>query len=139
MDTSRRPVILYPSDRQIVRINKIQIDSKGGMFVPPFNLREEGSLDLILYAISEPVYNTEPFPSVYNKAAALAWKIIVGHIFHDGNKRTGLLAGLALMHINRKPVHVTQDQLVDVALLVAKSYKNGYTLDDFAAWFYKHA
>jgi death on curing protein len=139
MDASRRHVIQYPTVRQIIRINQIQIDLKGGMFVPPFNLREEGGLALILDSISEPIYGTEPFPSIYNKAAALTWKIIVGHVFYDGNKRTAMLAGMALMHINHKPLRVTQEQIVNTAMQVAESYKNGYTTNDLSAWFFQHS
>lgn len=140
MDAPGRPLIIYPSARQIVRINQIQLELKGGLpFVPPFNLRRAGSLDSILYQISEPVYATHPFPSVYHKAAGLAWKIITGHVFHDGNKRTGMHAGLAMLRINHKTILVTDDELVDAALAVAESYRNDFTVDDLTAWLYWHA
>ena len=72
MDPTRRLIIHYPSEQQIVRINQIQIKSKGGLpFVPPFNYREGGPpLSLILDTISEPLYGVELYLGVSNKAAA---------------------------------------------------------------------
>lgn len=87
MDTSGNSVILYPSCAQVLEMNKQLIDLKGGTYSPPFNLHSPGSVDLILDTIQEEIFNIEMYPGLYKKVAILIWKIIVGHIFTDGNKR----------------------------------------------------
>lgn len=138
MDPTRRLIIQYPSEQQIVRINQIQIKLKGGLpFVPPFNYRDGGPpLSLILDTISEPLYGVEPYLGICNKAAALAWKIIEGHVFNDANKRTGMHAGIVLTKINHKPISTTSADVVDIALKVA----NGRcTVEELGIWFFRRA
>lgn len=138
MDRARRQVITYPSEQQIVRINKIQIETKGGRpFEPPFNYRDKNlTVGLILDTISETLYGTELYLSVYNKAAALAWKINAEHVFNDANKRTGTLAGLALLNLNYKPIRATSSELIDMALQVAE---RRCTIEELGVWLYRHA
>jgi death-on-curing family protein len=123
---------------QIVRINKIQIELKGGLpFVPPFNYRPDApTINLILDTISETIYGTELYLSVYNKAAALAWKINQGQAFNDANKRTGTLAGLALLNLNHKPVRASDSELVDIAVEVGTGR---CTIEELGVWLFKHA
>jgi death-on-curing protein len=56
------------------------------------------------------------------------------HIFHDGNKRTGL--GSALLFLEKNNVvlndNVTQKQLIRFALLVAHCKS---TIEEIAEWF----
>jgi death-on-curing protein len=122
---------------QIVRINRIQLELKGGLpFVPPFNYRPDGpTLDLILDTISEPVFGTEFYLGVCNKAAALAWKITSEHVFNDANKRTGMHAGIALVRINQHRVYASTAEIIDVAVLVGTGQ---CTAEELGVWFFKH-
>lgn len=135
MDAPGRSLIQWPSVNQILRINRIQIDMKGGLYVPPFNLRVENALESILYELREPVFGEYPFPSLFHKAAGLTWRISTRHIFHDGNKRTGMAAGIAMLHLNRHVVRASEDEIVDVALRIAQSR---IAEEDLVAWFYRH-
>lgn len=139
MDASGRSLIQWPSVNQILRINRIQIDLKGGLYVPPFNLREENALESILYELREPVFGEYPFPSLFHKAAGLTWRISTRHIFWDGNKRTGMAAGMAMLRINQYKVHTTEGEIVNVALRIARARILGYTEEDLVAWFFRHA
>ena len=76
------------------------------------------------------------YVSPYYKAAALMWKIIEGHVFNDANKRTGSLAGLALLNLNQIPMRITSPEIVDIAVRVAQ---DAYTIDELGEWFYRHA
>ena len=82
------------------------------------------------------MYGTELYLSVYNKAAALAWKINAEHLFNDGNKRTGTLAGLALLNLNHKPIRATSAELIDIALQVAEGK---CTIEELGVWLFKRA
>jgi death-on-curing protein len=51
------------------------------------------------------------YPSVLMKAAAIAESIIINHPFVDGNKRTGLLAMLAILEENKIAINVINNEL----------------------------
>ena len=116
-------MILYPSTRLVCFINKRQIERHGGSDTSPNNLRVEGAIDLFLEIIQVRVFGTDPFPTLYEKVAALTWKIITEHPFYDGNKRTGMATALTFLKMNDRQIHVTEDELVEVALQIATSTK----------------
>jgi len=61
--------------------------------------RDESMLES---AIARPfqTFGGEPlYPTVYEKAAAIAQSIIINHPYIDGNKRTGLLAMIAMLEV----------------------------------------
>lgn len=62
----------------------------------------------------EPLYTT-----LYEKAAAIGWRIIVGHVFHDGNKRTGMEACRIFLDLNGYTMHMDRG-VIDTALKIAK-------------------
>ena len=61
----------------------------------------------------------DKYPSLIDKAAALAWWIIKGHIFNDGNKRTGMQAAIELLEINEATAHFDSESIVEIAIEVA--------------------
>ena len=138
MDTTRRQVIQYPSEKQIARINQIQIELKGGLpFVPPFNYRPQApTIPLILDTISEMIFGVELYVSLCNKAAALAWKINEGQVFNDANKRTGMSAAIAMMKINQQRIHASTTEIVDISIAVGTGR---CTAEELGVWFFRHA
>ena len=75
----------------IVEINRRMISHFGGIFFQgDDNLANRGSLEYVLAEIYGSLYGQELYPDIFQKAGLIAWRIIVGHIFHDGNKRTGM-------------------------------------------------
>jgi death-on-curing protein len=85
------------------------------------NVCNRSSLIYILDAIQNPIFGFDRFPSLVEKAAALCWWIIEGHIFNDGNKRTGMQAGIELLEINGTITHFNPQSLVDIATDVARA------------------
>ena len=84
------------SAEAIKRLHDIAIREYGGT---PGVLHE----DLLLSAANRPDSgwgDSEFFPTLYDKAAALAEAIINFHVFVDGNKRTALLAASAMLQLN---------------------------------------
>jgi len=65
---------------------------------------------------SEPIY-----PEVHHKAGVYLFNIISGHIFTDGNKRTGLDACLLFLEFNGYQLNekITNEILTDFVISVA--------------------
>jgi death-on-curing protein len=78
---------------EIVEINRRMIESFGGIFFSgDRNLANPGSLEHALEEIQTTLFDQELYPTLFEKAAVIGWRIIAGYIFHDGNKRTGMEA-----------------------------------------------
>ena len=104
----------------ICRINKEWIERYGGRYVAvDSNLRSRASLEYIIEAIQYPIFGYEQFPSLFDKAGALAWWIIEGHIFWDGNKRTGMQSLIELLELNWMTTIFDSDSTITIALSVA--------------------
>jgi len=93
--------VVYPTLEQICQVNRRMIDEFGGSFIPPYNVRNLESLLYILDAIGNPVFGHSIYPSLKEKAAALAFHIISRHVFYDGNKRTAVHTAWEFLRANR--------------------------------------
>lgn len=92
----------------------------GGRYVvADNNFGGTSSLQYILDTIQHPIYGVDKYPSLIDKAAALAWWIIEGHIFNDGNKRTGMQAAIELLEINGATTHFDSESIVAIAIETA--------------------
>lgn len=104
----------------ICRINKEWIERYGGRYVAvDNNLRSRASLEYILGAIQYQIFGYDRFPTLVDKAAALAWWIIAGHMFWDGNKRTGMQSAIELLELNGVTTSFDVDSTIQIALAVA--------------------
>lgn len=83
------------------------------------NLLNPGTLDYLVEMVKDDRY----CPSIYDKAAFYAYKIICGHVFNDGNKRTGISSMLFFLESNgaSKPDDLTDDEIIDIALSLAEN------------------
>jgi len=78
------------------------------------------------------VFNYEPFPTPTLKVAALIESIITTHPFLDGNKRTAMRLGLALLEFNFRRIGTPSDAEIEaIAVGVAEGT---VTLSDIAQW-----
>jgi death-on-curing protein len=114
----------------IVEINRRMIDRFGGFFVGDENLANPGSLGHVLEEIQGSVFGHDPYPTLIEKAAAIGWRIIVRHVFHDGNKRTGMEACRLFLEINGYRMHIDHD-VVRMALDIAT---HGVQFGGFVHW-----
>jgi len=46
------------------------------------------------------MFGEQLYPTIFDKAGVYFYNIIANHVFSDGNKRTGLEAGLIFLKIN---------------------------------------
>ena len=114
----------------LVILNRRAVLIGGGMS----GVRDRARLE---YAVDRPflVFNDQPlYPPHQAKAAALMEIIIRDHAFVDGNKRTGLLAGAALLRIlSGRRLYVTKQESVRTCLAVESGKIQTAAL---AAWLY---
>jgi death on curing protein len=90
----------YLQKEEIIFINRKTIERHGGNFVPPFNILNENPLDYVVDAVSAEMFGEPLYPEIWDKAAVYFHSIITGHIFQDGNKRTGLESAIAFLKLN---------------------------------------
>jgi len=115
----------------VVEINRRMIDEFGGFFVgADSNLANPGSLDHVLQEIQGSLFGHESYPTVIEKAAAIGWRIIAGHVFHDGNKRTGMEACRQFLELNGYRMRIDRG-VVCMALEIARKEVDS---SKFADW-----
>lgn len=104
----------------ICEINRDWVQRYGGRYIDvDKNLHNRASLEYILAAIQYPVFGYDRFPTLIDKASALAWWIVEGHVFNDGNKRTGMQSAIELLELNGAMTHFNVDIVVEIPLAVA--------------------
>lgn len=112
--------MIYLTLDHICEFNRYTIARYGGLYIAKDkNLRNRNSLEYILVAIEQPIFGHELFPTLIDKAAALAWWIIEGHVYYDGNKRTGMQAAMLLLRINDEIPLFDNNTLVEVSVAIA--------------------
>jgi len=126
--------VAYPSIEQIAEVNRQMIEFAGGSFFPPDNLRNRNSLEYILAAIMYPIAGHELFPTMKEKAAALAHQIITAHVFYDGNKRTGIHIAWEFLRSNGVEIYL-DETVVNIAEALAN---NSADRDDLLVWLHSH-
>lgn len=115
----------------IVAINRRMILEFGGEpLTPGDNTVNPSSLHFALGTLQGDLFGAPVFPSLPAKAASLAWHIIAGHVFVDGNKRTGMEAARLFLELNGMQIEINQD-IIEVGVQIADG---SLGLDEFIAW-----
>ena len=60
----------------------------------------ETNLDYLIEIVQSEMFGQPLYPTMSEKAGLYMYNIIANHIFQDGNKRTGLEAGIVFLRIN---------------------------------------
>jgi death-on-curing protein len=107
------------------------ITTFGGFFVEgDQNLGNPGSLEYALEAIQGSLFGQDLYPTLIEKAAALCWRVIRNHVFHDGNKRTGMEVCRLFLDLNGYVMRIDQG-VVGMAVDIASGR---VTFDEFVQW-----
>jgi death-on-curing protein len=115
----------------IVEINRRMIAEFGGIFFAgDYNLANPGSLEHVLEEVQGSLFGYEPYPTLIEKAAAIGWRIIAGHVFHDGNKRTGMEACRLFLELNGHIMRI-DSEVVRISLQIANG---AMELGEFVQW-----
>ena len=100
---------------QIIKLHEMLLKETGGVS----GIRE---ISLLESAINSPFQTFDKvslYPTLERKAARLGYGIVKNHPFLDGNKRTGLLAMLTFLEINRIKLDYTDEELIKIGLALA--------------------
>lgn len=126
--------LIFLTVERIVKVNRYHIEKTKGLYIGSDNLHARGSLEWVVDAIRYPLFGVHRYPSIEEKAAQLGWVIIGGHVFHDGNKRTGMSVMIAFLKANGYVLRASDDELIEVALKIANRSNSGYDVNSLVAW-----
>lgn len=129
--------LIFLTSQDVIDINHYHIEHTDGLHIGANNLRTPGSLEWVINAIEYPMFGVDPYPTIEEKAAQLAWIIIDGHVFHDGNKRTGISSMLAFLEMNDYLLLASHNELIEVALNIATGRKTEYQVETLVDWLRK--
>jgi death-on-curing protein len=99
----------------VLRIHERQIERFGG---DP-GLRDAGLLDSALAQPRAAFGGQSLYPTLEEKAAALAFSLVMNHPFVDGNKRTAAAAMLMFLSRNGYTVYATDEEFESIILRTA--------------------
>jgi death-on-curing protein len=97
----------------------------------------EGMVEGCLERAMTYVYEFQPFPKLFLKAAALLYSIIVFHPFVDANKRTAFESTRILLRLNGYKITVTTSEGVSFTKSIAESKVTD--IFDVARWLRQHS
>ena len=88
--------------------------------VGTYHLLDEDRLHYLIDAVSGKFGDVELYPTLPQKAAVYAHHIITGHIFLDGNKRTGLHCAISFLEFNGCTLRLDlDDSIIDLGFKIA--------------------
>ena len=105
----------------LICLNELAVEENGGRF----GVRSLDILDSAIESIYQTFGGKELYPTIEEKAARLGYNLITSHAFVDGNKRTGLLAMMALLISNGIKIRFSDMDLIKMGFLTAQG-KMGY-------------
>ena len=89
--------------------------------IPDFGTRFHGKLESCLKTPLQSFGKKYLYPTLIDKAAILFYLMIKNHPFQNGNKRIAVTSLLTFLFINKKWLKIPQDDLYELAVLVAQS------------------
>jgi death on curing protein len=116
-------------ESDVLRIHDEMIST----FLGEPGIRDPGGVRGILDRMRESrVMGTDPFPTIFDKAAYLMHSILVYHPFTDGQKRTGLSAAFIFLGING--YYLWSRDTVDDVHFAVQVAAGAFDLPDVARW-----
>lgn len=116
---------------EIIMLHEKLLKATGGL---P-GLRDRGLLESAVLGVNAGFEDVEQYPTVEEKASRLAYALITNHAFIDGNKRTGVLSMLMMLHINDILLRYNQQELVELGLGIASA---SLKYQDILSWIFNH-
>ena len=99
----------------ILRLHDLSIINYGGSQ----GIRDQGLMESAKARPYQTFGGKDLYPTVLEKAAALAESIIINHPFIDGNKRTGLLAMLLILEIGNFKITASNDDTYNFTIEIS--------------------
>tara|TARA_B100001123_G_C14869887_1_gene851507 strand:+ start:303 stop:716 length:414 start_codon:yes stop_codon:yes gene_type:complete len=130
-------MILYVNKRMILVINRMCWRKAGGLEpLGKNNLREGCTLSFVDGIHANEMFGQKMYPTMHHQAAAYLYHITKGHIFNDGNKRTGLAVALTFLVWNGlNPGRLPEEDAYQFVVDIASSQDSASTvIDRTALW-----
>lgn len=132
MARSRKSIIQYLSEAEVIAINEEMVSEFGGIH----GLRD---LHILRSAVDRPQMSIgfqDAYKSIFDKAAALFHSIINNHPFLDGNKRTSLLSAILFLEYNGFPLEFKGKEAVK---FTRKVVSENYPVEQISKWLKEHS
>ena len=107
---------LWISADEALAINRLLVAQFGGLDA---GVRDENLLQAALARPLNKWHYDEPKPDVFALAAAYAFGVAKGHVFHDGNKRAAYVVAATFLDINGVTCAPAQAHIVETMGAVA--------------------
>ena len=148
------PTVGQPTDRvlfitaeQVEQIHWILVKdfAKSKDPIDPPGVKSRDLLESAVYRMKTSLGTETKYPTVPMVASALLHAVISNHAFHNGNKRTALVATLAFLDINGFVLESEENELFDYLLKVASHnvVSKPESADDemlaIARWIHQHS
>jgi death-on-curing protein len=91
--------------------------------------RDRGLLESACARPFQTAFQAEAYPTVLEKAAALFHGLIANHPFHDGNKRTAVVALDAFLAANDYLLGLLPEEMYDLAIETAAARVNNISVE----------
>ncbi len=96
---------------------------------------DEGNLESMLYRVEDYSAKTKE-ETIFWKATILLERIVLGHPFVDGNKRTAFQVTKTFLKLNCYELEAPEGETIEFLILVAKGLKNRYSIK---SWLEAHS
>lgn len=112
----------YLDEEELLRIHNelVEMFDRDGDPISPCGKRDRTLLGSAAGRPMTALGGVEKYPSIESKAAALLHSLVKNHPFHNGNKRTALVATLVFLSKNHRRVDATDQELFDLVVAVAE-------------------
>jgi death on curing protein len=120
--------VRYLTVEQVLFIHDRLIEVFGGSH----GVRDLNALESAVGRPASGFGDSQVYPDLFSKAAALLISLIGNHPFVDGNKRTGITAAGLFLEMNQLLLNVPERELDNFAVYVATQKP---AVEDVAAWF----
>ncbi len=111
----------------VLALHDAALAANGGLS----GIRDDALLDSAVAQPSMSFGGVELYPTLIEKAAALAFSLIANHPFVDGNKRVGWASMLVMLELNGVSLLLDEDDEVGTALAIAAGEKSRA---EYAGW-----
>jgi death-on-curing protein len=121
----------YIRPEEIISFHEMVIERHGGIAGVP-----QESYGRAESVIAQQHYAELRYKTAESKAAYLIYLITKGHIFPDGNKRTGILSGMVFLNINGFKIETKHEDIERFATWVADSdpHKKDFVINYMSRW-----
>jgi death-on-curing protein len=122
----------YFNEEEILLLHYKLIERFGGSH----GVRDIERLRSVVHTPKQSVFGTDQYESLFEKSAVYIRNIIGDHPFVDGNKRSGISAGIFFLNKNGAALDIKRGELEDFAVRVAVDKLD---VPEIAKWLQDHS